>query len=183
MGFFSSCHLTVFKKDLDKDVADDTSGNFAKLLLALVQVCVFHCLLFNSCEYTLITDLPYLHADQTSRTVHCCGLREDRSRCQSKLPVFSSLLNVKIIHFTFYLIVSVVDSNNSQTYFTSHLHLYWTESLKRTFLNYLFINLIIKLIWFKIWQYNFQTRSSGAKDNPIVYPWLWKHLCEGGGST
>ncbi|XP_061532674.1 annexin A2-like [Phycodurus eques] len=27
----------LFKKDLDKDVADDTSGNFAKLLLALVQ--------------------------------------------------------------------------------------------------------------------------------------------------
>lgn len=29
---------TVFKKDLEKDVAGDTSGNFAKLLLALVQV-------------------------------------------------------------------------------------------------------------------------------------------------
>lgn len=28
----------VFKKDLEKDVAGDTSGNFAKLLLALVQV-------------------------------------------------------------------------------------------------------------------------------------------------
>lgn len=28
----------VFKKELDKDVAGDTSGNFAKLLLALVQV-------------------------------------------------------------------------------------------------------------------------------------------------
>ena len=31
-------HTAVFKKDLDKDVAGDTSGNFAKLLLALVQV-------------------------------------------------------------------------------------------------------------------------------------------------
>lgn len=29
---------TVFKHDLEKDVAGDTSGNFAKLLLALVQV-------------------------------------------------------------------------------------------------------------------------------------------------
>lgn len=29
---------SVFKKELDKDVAGDTSGNFAKLLLALVQV-------------------------------------------------------------------------------------------------------------------------------------------------
>lgn len=29
---------TVFKKELEKDVAGDTSGNFAKLLLALVQV-------------------------------------------------------------------------------------------------------------------------------------------------
>lgn len=28
----------VFRKELDKDVAGDTSGNFAKLLLALVQV-------------------------------------------------------------------------------------------------------------------------------------------------
>lgn len=28
----------MFKKELDKDVAGDTSGNFAKLLLALVQV-------------------------------------------------------------------------------------------------------------------------------------------------
>lgn len=28
----------VFKKELEKDVAGDTSGNFAKLLLALVQV-------------------------------------------------------------------------------------------------------------------------------------------------
>ena len=31
-------HTAVFKKDLDKDVAGDTSRNFAKLLLALVQV-------------------------------------------------------------------------------------------------------------------------------------------------
>lgn len=31
--------LLVFKKELEKDVAGDTSGNFAKLLLALVQVC------------------------------------------------------------------------------------------------------------------------------------------------
>lgn len=30
--------VAVFKKDLEKDVAGDTSGNFAKLLLALVEV-------------------------------------------------------------------------------------------------------------------------------------------------
>lgn len=29
---------SVFKKELDKDIAGDTSGDFAKLLLALVQV-------------------------------------------------------------------------------------------------------------------------------------------------
>lgn len=29
---------SVFKKDLEKDIAGDTSGNFAKLLLALFQV-------------------------------------------------------------------------------------------------------------------------------------------------
>jgi len=28
----------VFKKELEKDVAGDTSGNFAKLLLALAEV-------------------------------------------------------------------------------------------------------------------------------------------------
>lgn len=28
----------VFKKELEKDVAGDTSGNFAKLLMALLQV-------------------------------------------------------------------------------------------------------------------------------------------------
>lgn len=37
-----SLHLlflsAAFKKDLEKDVAGDTSGDFAKLLLALVQV-------------------------------------------------------------------------------------------------------------------------------------------------
>ena len=33
LGVFS-----VFKKELEKDVAGDTSGDFAKLLLALVQV-------------------------------------------------------------------------------------------------------------------------------------------------
>lgn len=35
----------MFKKELDKDVAGDTSGNFAKLLLALVQVS-FICVCF-----------------------------------------------------------------------------------------------------------------------------------------
>lgn len=32
------CVCSVFKKDLEKDVAGDTSGDFAKLLLALVVV-------------------------------------------------------------------------------------------------------------------------------------------------
>lgn len=37
------CVCVVFKKDLEKDVAGDTSGDFAKLLLALVAVrnCLF----------------------------------------------------------------------------------------------------------------------------------------------
>uniref|UniRef100_A0A671Y726 Annexin n=1 Tax=Sparus aurata TaxID=8175 RepID=A0A671Y726_SPAAU len=49
----------LFKKDLDKDVAGDTSGNFAKLLLALVQVSlVTACLydLYNN-TYTVKTEL------------------------------------------------------------------------------------------------------------------------------
>lgn len=49
----------MFKKDLDKDVAGDTSGNFAKLLLALVQVSlVTACLydLYNN-TYTVKTEL------------------------------------------------------------------------------------------------------------------------------
>lgn len=32
------CICTVFKKELEKEVSGDTSGDFAKLLLALVQV-------------------------------------------------------------------------------------------------------------------------------------------------
>lgn len=38
---------TVFKKDLHKDVAGDTSGNFEKLLLALVQVRCFGARLYD----------------------------------------------------------------------------------------------------------------------------------------
>lgn len=34
----NECLIAVFKKDLEKDVAGDTSGDFAKLLLALVEV-------------------------------------------------------------------------------------------------------------------------------------------------
>ena len=42
--------LSVFKKELEKDVAGDTSGNFAKLLLALVQV---SCVIYVSCFCSL----------------------------------------------------------------------------------------------------------------------------------
>ena len=36
--FLSLFRFAVFKKELEKDVSGDTSGDFAKLLLALVQV-------------------------------------------------------------------------------------------------------------------------------------------------
>lgn len=45
---FFSFHV-VFKKDLEKDVAGDTSGDVAKLLLALVQV-KNNLLICNSCD-------------------------------------------------------------------------------------------------------------------------------------
>ena len=45
---------TVFKKDLDKDVAGDTSGNFAKLLLALVQVRSGNACLYDLCTAILL---------------------------------------------------------------------------------------------------------------------------------
>lgn len=43
----------MFKKDLDKDIAGDTSGNFAKLLLALVQVASMLTRAANQHYYTI----------------------------------------------------------------------------------------------------------------------------------
>lgn len=43
----------MFKKDLEKDVAGDTSGDVAKLLLALVQVKIIFCTILI-CNSTII---------------------------------------------------------------------------------------------------------------------------------
>ncbi|KAG7521612.1 annexin A2-like [Solea senegalensis] len=54
----------LFKKDLDKDVAGDTSGNFAKLLLALVQT--------KRDEPSAIVD--YEKIDQDARALYEAGI-------------------------------------------------------------------------------------------------------------
>lgn len=83
--------LVVFKKELDKDVAGDTSGNFAKLLLALVQVSFISvCFLMILCCQNW--NGSYFSAGQTSRTIRCCRLWKDRSGCQSKLLAAHNLI-------------------------------------------------------------------------------------------
>ncbi|XP_037538839.1 annexin A2-A [Nematolebias whitei] len=55
----------LFKKDLEKDVAGDTSGNFAKLLLALVQT--------NRDESSSIVDFEKIDAD--ARALYESGVK------------------------------------------------------------------------------------------------------------
>lgn len=55
----------LFKKELDKDVAGDTSGNFAKLLLALVQT--------KRAEPSSITD--YEKIDEDARALYDAGIK------------------------------------------------------------------------------------------------------------
>lgn len=47
MGFFSYCFIVELKRDLVKDIAADTSGDFQKALLALVKVCHVQILSIN----------------------------------------------------------------------------------------------------------------------------------------
>uniref|UniRef100_A0A671Y5Q6 Annexin n=1 Tax=Sparus aurata TaxID=8175 RepID=A0A671Y5Q6_SPAAU len=55
----------LFKKDLDKDVAGDTSGNFAKLLLALVQT--------KRAEPSAVVD--YEKIDEDARALYDAGVK------------------------------------------------------------------------------------------------------------
>ncbi|CAI5664182.1 unnamed protein product [Oreochromis niloticus] len=55
----------LFKKELEKDVAGDTSGNFAKLLLALVQT--------KRAEPSSITD--YEKIDEDARALYDAGIK------------------------------------------------------------------------------------------------------------
>uniref|UniRef100_A0A3Q4I261 Annexin A2a n=1 Tax=Neolamprologus brichardi TaxID=32507 RepID=A0A3Q4I261_NEOBR len=55
----------VFKKELEKDVAGDTSGNFAKLLLALVQT--------KRAEPSSVTD--YEKIDEDARALYDAGIK------------------------------------------------------------------------------------------------------------
>ncbi|XP_071375164.1 annexin A2-A-like [Centroberyx affinis] len=56
----------LFKKDLDKDVAGDTSGNFAKLLLALVQA--------KRADPSSIVD--YEKIDEDARALYDAGVKK-----------------------------------------------------------------------------------------------------------
>lgn len=78
--------LSVFRKELDKDIAGDTSGNFAKLLLALVQVASTLTLKLKLWadgrhgNHLSSASFP----DQTRRTLQRDRLRDDRRRRQSE---------------------------------------------------------------------------------------------------
>lgn len=107
--------LVVFKKELEKDVAGDTSGNFAKLLLALVQVslvtlvCMIHITIAAQSKLTWVICflLFFFYADQESGTILCCRLWKDWWRCQSKLPIFSTLWQLTLRNCHFYIIFNV----------------------------------------------------------------------------
>uniref|UniRef100_A0AAQ4QVG0 Annexin n=1 Tax=Gasterosteus aculeatus aculeatus TaxID=481459 RepID=A0AAQ4QVG0_GASAC len=58
-------YMELFKKDLEKDVAGDTSGNFAKLLLALVQT--------KRAEPSSIVD--YEKIDEDARALYEAGVK------------------------------------------------------------------------------------------------------------
>ncbi|KAM8891709.1 annexin A2-like [Spinachia spinachia] len=58
-------YTELFKKDLEKDVAGDTSGNFAKLLLALVQT--------KRAEPSAIVD--YEKIDQDAKALYDAGVK------------------------------------------------------------------------------------------------------------
>uniref|UniRef100_A0A8C5GTA8 Annexin n=1 Tax=Gouania willdenowi TaxID=441366 RepID=A0A8C5GTA8_GOUWI len=60
-----SVYKELFKKDLDKDVAGDTSGNFAKLLLALVQT--------KRADASAVVD--YQKIDDDARALYDAGVR------------------------------------------------------------------------------------------------------------
>ncbi|CAF98311.1 unnamed protein product [Tetraodon nigroviridis] len=57
-------YVELFKKELDKDVAGDTSGNFAKLLLALVQA--------KRAEASSVVDFEKI--DQDARALYQAGV-------------------------------------------------------------------------------------------------------------
>lgn len=81
---------SVFKKELDKDIAGDTSGDFAKLLLALVQVASMlaaHSLMTPGRSSNASFDSICAHvsvSDQTRRTLKRDRLRDDRQGRQSE---------------------------------------------------------------------------------------------------
>lgn len=55
----------VFKKELEKDVAGDTSGSFAKLLMALLQVASM--LIVANCKKFVILSVKNVVLEQSGR--------------------------------------------------------------------------------------------------------------------
>lgn len=70
----------MFKKDLDKDVAGDTSGNFAKLLLALVQT--------KRDEPTNVID--YEKIDDDARSLYEAGVKRKGTDVATWISIMST---------------------------------------------------------------------------------------------
>lgn len=73
------CVCAVFKKDLEKDVAGDTSGNFAKLLLALVAV--------RNC----------LHSVQNGTLLPCTAYYKQHSSLSERFFCLCTYSNIEVI--------------------------------------------------------------------------------------
>lgn len=69
----------MFKKELDKDVAGDTSGNFAKLLLALVQT--------NRDEPSNVVD--YEKIDEDARALYDAGVKRKGTDVATWITIMS----------------------------------------------------------------------------------------------
>ncbi|XP_041650525.1 annexin A2-A-like [Cheilinus undulatus] len=69
----------LFKKDLDKDVAGDTSGNFAKLLLALVQT--------KRAEPSAVVD--YEKIDEDARALYEAGVKNKGTDVATWISIMS----------------------------------------------------------------------------------------------
>uniref|UniRef100_A0A674NIA4 Annexin n=1 Tax=Takifugu rubripes TaxID=31033 RepID=A0A674NIA4_TAKRU len=111
----------LFKKELDKDVAGDTSGNFAKLLLALVQVSFFSAL-YQAGIGVKGTDVPTWISIMSERSVPHLQKVFQRYKSYSPYDMQESIIKeVKgDLQKSFLVIVQCIE--NKQLYFAKRLN-------------------------------------------------------------